>query len=112
MTIRGMVLFVGFMGVAAIGGWLISTLLGRRDAEAHQRNLAALHANAAFEAAAHEFVLVVLESHPELIEYDQELRSLAERVARERERAHRAALHAIFEDTNDGYQSPVRKFLQ
>ena len=104
MTILGIVLSIG---VGAAIGLLLSKLSNHRDEQAHKKDLAVFDAHAAFSKAAHEFAIAVLESHPELIRYDEELRALAERVAKTREYYHLA----VADDPTDGYQSPLRELL-
>ncbi len=88
-----------------------AVLFGRKDKQqseaAHKKSLAILDDQWAFIHLAEDFACAVLESHPELIHYDEELRELAGQVAEARERLHRV----VHNNKADDYQSPLRELL-
>ncbi len=96
------------MGVGGTLGWLVSKILECRDRPRYEKLLVTQDAEEAFSKAAHEFVIVVCENHPELVHYDEELRELAERVAETREALHQSVHGCV----NDGYRSPLRALLR
>lgn len=73
----------------------------------HKKSLEILDAQWECIHAGEDFAYAILESHPGLIHYDNELGDLAEHLAKTREMLHRA----IQENHEDGYRSPLRKFL-
>lgn len=86
---------------------IIYVIDGHRTRRRAAQGLRVVESQWAFIHAADDFACSILEDHPELIRYDEELRILAERVALTREALHQA----VHNNTSDGYQSPLRELL-